>query len=91
MNEKEERKNADDLRPEYMFQEDAGAYLNTTGRKIAMYRKHGLLKSCKFGHNYVYRRAWLDAFAEEWSGYDLSNEEKVIQAISAKSWRRKHS
>ena len=80
----------DDLQPEFMFAEDASKYLNTTTRKIALYRKHGLLKWAKFGKSYVYKKTWLDDFAEDWSGYDLSNENAILLAINSKKWRSDH-
>lgn len=79
-----------DIAPEYMLLDEAAAYLRTTTKKIAMYRKHGLLKAGKLGKSYIYRREWLDSFANQWAGYDLSNESKIINAIAEKSWRAKH-
>ena len=79
-----------DLKPEYFFADEASQYLKTTKPKIAMYRKYGLLKYAKFGKNFVYKKSWLDDFAEEWSGYDLSNEAKIRLAINAKKWRSKY-
>lgn len=80
----------EDLKPEYMLIEDAAEYLRTTQKKIALFRKLGLLRSAKWGKCYVYRRAWLDEFAESWAGYDLSNEEKILEAMNEKDWREKH-
>ncbi len=79
-----------DLKPEYMFAEDASKYLMTTTRKIALYRQHGLLKYGKLGKNYVYKKSWCDQFMEEWSGFDLSSEEKVRSAINERKWREAH-
>ncbi|MBE6108786.1 MAG: hypothetical protein E7194_00030 [Erysipelotrichaceae bacterium] len=79
-----------DLKPEYVFQEGAAEYLNTTCRKIALFRKHKLLKAGKLGKNYVYKLSWLDEFMEAWAGYDLSNESKIISAIAEREWRMKH-
>lgn len=79
-----------DLKPEYLLLEDAAAYLNTTSRKIALFRKYGLLRACKFGKNYCYKRSWLDDFADAWANFDLSNESKIQLAISEKQWREKH-
>lgn len=79
-----------DLVPGYWFAEQSARYLNTTERKISLYRRCGLLKFAKFGKNYVYRKEWLDQFAESWAGYDLSNESKVKLAIREKEWRAAH-
>lgn len=79
-----------DLKSEYMFQKDAALYLHCTQRKIASYRKHGMLKCAKLGKNYVYRREWLDSFMEEWSGFDLSNEEKIQFAVHSREWHKNH-
>ena len=79
-----------DLKPEYMFQKESAEYLQTTERKIALFRKHGLLKHAKLGKNYVYRKEWLNQFMEDWSGYDLSNEDKIKLAINSREWHRKH-
>ena len=76
--------------PDYMLLDDAAAYLRTTTKKIAMYRKHGLLKAGKLGKSYIYRREWLNDFMDEWAGYDLSNESKIINAIAEKDCRRKN-
>ena len=79
-----------ELVPGYWFGDRSALYLNTTERKISLYRRHGLLKFAKFGKNYVYRKEWLDEFAESWAGYDLSNEDKVKLAIREKDWRAAH-
>lgn len=84
---KEPRK---DLLPEFMFGTEASQYLNTTPRKIALYRKYGLLRWSKFGKNYVYKKSWLDDFAETWACHDLSNEEAVRLAVRSKEWKDKH-
>lgn len=81
---------SDDLQPGYWYADQAAKYLNCTERKISMYRRHGLLKWARFGKHYVYRREWLDAFAEYWAGYDLSNENAVAFAIKSKKWELKH-
>lgn len=88
--EKKDRKHAD-LVPGYMFVEEAAAYLRTTTRKISLFRRLGLMRFGKYGKNYVFRKEWLDQFAEEWEGYDLSNEEAVKLAIREKEWRMKHA
>lgn len=77
--------------PEYMYAEEASVYLRTTSRKLGLYRKYKLLKCGKLGKNYVYKKDWLDQFMEEWSGYDLSNEEAVKQSIRSKEWRENHA
>ena len=71
----------------YLFGEQAAEYLRTTTRKISLFRRYKLLKSAKFGKSFVYKRSWLDQFAEQWQGYDLSNEKAVQLAISEKKWR----
>lgn len=80
-----------DLKPEYMFADDASKYLMTTTRKIALYRQTGLLKFAKLGKNYVYKKTWLDEFMETWSGYDLSNADRIRSAINERNWRAKHA
>ena len=79
-----------DLSREFMFGKEASEYLRTTTRKIALYRRYGLLKSAKYGKNYVYKKAWLDDFADEWAGYDLSNEARIRLAINSRKWKEKH-
>lgn len=79
-----------DIKPEYMFQKEASEYLLTTEKKVALFRKYGLLKAGKYGKNYVYKKSWLDEFSETWCGYDLSSEEKIRLAINAKKWREEH-
>lgn len=85
-----EQKIKEDLLPEYMFKEEASQYLHTTSRKLALYRKHGLLRWSKFGKNFVYKKSWLDDFAETWACHDLSNEEAVRLAVRSKEWKDKH-
>ena len=80
----------EDLMPEYMFAPDAARYLNITPRKIAMFRKYGLLKWSKLGRNYCYKKQWLDEFMDTWNGYDLSSESAVRLAINGRKWREKH-
>ena len=79
-----------DLSNEFMYGKEAAEYLRTTERKIAMFRKHGLLKSAKYGKNYVYRVTWLNEFSEEWAGYDLSNEERLRLAVNSRKWKENH-
>lgn len=79
-----------DLMPGYMFKPEAAKYLLTTERKISLYVKYGLLRYAKFGKNYVFRKEWLDQFAEDWTGYDLSNEEKIRYSINARRWKGTH-
>lgn len=79
-----------ELMPEYMFGEEAAQYLQTTPRKISLYRRYGLLRYGKLGKNYVYKKSWLDDFMDAWSGYDLSNEEAVRLAINVKRWKEKN-
>lgn len=79
-----------DLKSEYMFQKDAALYLHCTQRKIALYRKYGMLKCAKLGKNYVYKKSWLDDFMEQWSNTDLSNETKIRLAINARKWHETH-
>lgn len=81
-----------DLVPEYMFAEEAAAYLKTTTRKISLFRRFGLLKYGKYGKNYVYSKEYLDEFWKTWvCKYDLSNEEAVKLAIREEEWRKKHA
>ena len=80
----------EDLKPEYMFAPESAKYLQTTTRKIALFRKCGLLKWAKLGKNYVYKKTWLDDFMNDWSGYDLSNEPAIRLAINSKKWKVSH-
>lgn len=80
-----------DLKPCYLFGDEAAKYLRTTERKISLYRRTGLLKYCKLGKHYVYRTQWLDDFMESWNGYDLSSEKAIRYAIDAKRWKANHS
>ena len=80
----------EELMPEFMFADEASEYLCTTERKISLYRRYGLLKWSRLGKNYVYKKSWLDAFMEEWAGFDLSNEQAVRLAINAKKWKESH-
>lgn len=80
-----------DLNPAYLFKNESAKYLRTTERKISLYIRYGLLRYAKYGKNYVIRKDWLDEFAEQWSGYDLSNEDKIKLAINARKWKVKHS
>jgi len=80
----------DDLRPEYMRKEQAAQYILSTVKKLAIFRKYGMLKAAKLGKEYVYKKTWLDDFMEEWAGYDLSNPQRIAEAIKEKQWRRTH-
>lgn len=80
-----------ELVPGYVYGPDAAEYLCTTERKISLFRRYGLLEAVKLGKGYVYKVSQLDAFWDEWKGYDLSNEEAVKFAIREKEWRKKHA
>ena len=75
---------------EYYTQAEAADYLQTTGRKIGLYRRCKLIKYAKLGKKYLYRKSWLDEFMEEWQSYDLSNEESIYTAVALKTWRLTH-
>lgn len=78
------------LSPEYFYGDAAARYLNSTERKLALFRKYGLIRWSKLGKSYCYRKLWLDQFMEEWSGYDLSNEANIQLAVRSKEWKVKH-
>ena len=59
-------------------------YLHTTPRKIALYRRYGLLKYAKLGKSFLYRREWLDDFMEEWAGFNISSEFYLQIAIASR-------
>lgn len=73
--------------PEYLSKEESAKYLHTTVKKIALFRQAGILKYCKLGKEFTYKKAWLDEFAETWAGYDLSNPEKIAQSVNEKRYR----
>lgn len=77
-------------RKDYFTQEEAADYLHTTARKIGLYRRRHLLRFGRLGKQFIYKKQWLDDFMEEWSGYDLSNAEKVTLAIAIKHWREEY-
>ena len=79
-----------ELLPDYMYLEQAAEYLKTTEKKIALFRKHGILKAGRLGKCFVYRKDWLNEFMDAWADYDLSNESKIIESIALKEWRRQH-
>lgn len=83
-------KDKSDLMPGFMFEEEARDYMRASRRALPLWRKLGILKALKHGRSYVYRREWLDSFADEWRGYDLSNETAVLASIALKEWRNKH-
>ena len=79
-----------DLKPGTMFAPETALYLNTTVRKVGLFRKYGLLKAVRLGRHYCYRKEWCDQFLDEWSGSDISSEEKIRLAIKSKEWKQKH-
>ena len=79
-----------DLKTGYHDAPAIAEYGDTTVRKVNLFRRHGLLKAIKFGKKYVFRKEWFDAFAEQYAGYDLSSEEKIIQAKAEHDYRVKH-
>ncbi|MBR2812177.1 MAG: hypothetical protein IKD69_12440 [Solobacterium sp.] len=89
-NEKPVEDKREDLNPEYMFPDEAAKYLKTTQKKLALFRKYQLVKYTRFGKTFVYKKTWLDDFAEEWAGYDLSNEGRIRLSMKEKDWRQTH-
>ena len=75
------------LLPEYLDKKQAAEYGRTTTKKLALFRKYGLLKYAKVGQEYIYKKAWIDEFYNTWSCYDLSNEERIRAAIQVKAIR----
>lgn len=82
--------NAEDKNPEYMFEDEARQYLRVSRRMLPLWRRLGILKPVKFGKAYVYRREWLDSFADSWQGYDIGTEAEILASIALKEWKRKH-
>ena len=76
--------NGKDIKSEYMDGEASAKYLHTTPRKIALYRRYGLLKYAKLGKSFLYRREWLDDFMEEWAGFNISSEFYLQIAIASR-------
>lgn len=79
-----------DLKPEYMIQEEAAKYLNVTPRSIAAMRKGGILRFLKAGKRFVYKKAWLDECVEKYAGYDISNPDSIALAVNSIKWREEH-
>lgn len=78
------------VQPQYMDSEKASQYLCIPIRKLNLYRSEGLIKAVRCGKGYLYRQSWLDQFMEDFAGYDVSNREKIRQAINEKKWRAAH-
>ncbi|MBQ6452708.1 MAG: hypothetical protein IJJ29_12390 [Solobacterium sp.] len=76
--------------PEYLNKKEAAAYICSTVKKIALFRKEGMLKFSKLWNEYIYKKYRLDDFMEQWAGYDLSNPEKIRAAVRLKEWKKRH-
>lgn len=79
-----------DLKPGLILSPAAAEYLQVPARKLALFRKYGLVKTVRFGKWYAFRIEWLDEFIETWAGYDLGSEEKIRLAINARKWKATH-
>lgn len=53
-------------------------------RKVNLLRKYGIIKSVRFGKGYSFREEWISEMLENWSGYDLSNENAIIASVQRK-------
>ena len=87
---KHEADHGDVLLPGYMVARDAAAYLHVSERQLALFRQNGLIRWTKLSKKFLYRREWLDSFCEEWSCCDLSNQQKIDEAVELRRWKGKH-
>ena len=88
---KTKKKRNPDLKKEYLEGDEAARYLRISPRKLPTLRKYRMLKFCKFGRSFVYKKSWLDQFAEDYAGFDLSNEDTIATAAAVKAWEAKHA
>lgn len=79
-----------DLKADFLTAEEVPKEYPFTARMLRYYRQKKLLRYGQYGKRIVYRRSWLDAFCEEWSGIDMSSPEKVDYAIACREYERKH-
>lgn len=87
---KQKKRRDPDLKKEYLEGDEAAKYLRMSPRKLPILRKYKMLKYAKFGRSFVYRREWLDQFAEQYAGYDLSNEQLISTAAAVRAWEVSH-
>lgn len=69
-----------DMKVNFLTVKESAEHLRTTTRKIYLFVKYGMLKPCMFGKQYTFRREALDAFARDYEGVSLVNEEAIRQA-----------
>jgi hypothetical protein len=64
----------------YTTHELAEAF-HTHDNQISMWRQCKALKGIKKGKEYIYSKNEVDQFLEDFTGFDLSNENKTLKAV----------
>lgn len=62
---------------DYLTAEEAAQILRCSTRKIGELRSGGLLRGLRIGKAYIYKRAEIDRFFDEYAGWDLGNTAKI--------------
>lgn len=78
------------MKSEYLDSHETADYGCLNQRMLPIYRKYGMLKFAKLGRSFIYKKSWIDEFMETWAGVDLSNEEKIREAVAFRQWELKH-
>lgn len=58
----------------YLTEREVAEKLKTNNRRIALWRKAGLIKGVKLSRQYVYKEKDIDEFFNDYLGKDLSAE-----------------
>lgn len=64
---------------------ETAEYIGVNHSKVTMWREYGLLKGIKVGAAWKFTMSAINAFLEEYSGYDVSTEANVQIALRLKA------
>lgn len=62
-----------------LTREDVAEVLNVSPDQVTMFREQNVLQATRTGKNWMFSQKEVERFQEEYKGYDVSNQFKIIE------------
>lgn len=62
-----------------LTREDVADVLNVSPDQVTMFREQSVLQATRTGKNWMFSQKEVERFQEEYKGYDVSNQFKIIE------------
>lgn len=62
-----------------LTREDVADVLNVSPDQVTMFREQNVLQATRTGKNWMFSQKEVERFQEEYKGYDVSNQFKIIE------------